>query len=239
MRQILKCSGLALGVSRGRSLILPLTLASGLALAGCSADVIRLDSPASFGFNDGPSSGLSRPQASLTRSGAGAGALDPVQNTTGSYSPPPPPSGPVRMAALPEPAPASPAPSYRPDPSPRSAPVSRPPAPAPAVAAEKGDAIQVAQGDTLYGLSKRHHVAVSELMSLNGLTSPNLKPGQTLYLPLGKPAGHKPLTRQPEVAAAAPALAGLPAPPPFFLPIAAGSHRHQCPLRVSRPADLL
>ena len=216
MRHVLEGSGLALGVSRGRSLILPLSLASGLALAGCSADVIRLDSPASFGLNDS-SSGLSRPSASMTRSGAGFGALDLAQNTSGSTNAPPP-SDPVRMAALPEPVPATPVPSYVPS---SAAPASRAAAPSPAVAAaEKGEPIQVQQGDTLYGLSKRHHVAISELMSVNGLSSPNLKPGQTLYLPLGKPAGRKPLTRQPEVAAApaaAPvkaAAAAAPAPVP-------------------------
>ena len=45
--------------------------------------------------------------------------------------------------------------------------------------------IEVQQGDTLYGLSKRHHVSLSELMSVNSLSAPNLKPGQKLYLPAG------------------------------------------------------
>ena len=100
MRQIISGNGLASGVSRGRSLILPLSMIAGLALAGCSADVIRLDSPASFGLNDGPGSGLIRPSASMSRSGAGAGSIDPSQ-TSSSYTPPAPiPSGGVRMAAL-------------------------------------------------------------------------------------------------------------------------------------------
>ena len=47
----------------------------------------------------------------------------------------------------------------------------------------KGEAIEVQPGDTLYGLSRRHQVSVAELMSVNGLTAPNLKPGQKLHLP--------------------------------------------------------
>ena len=43
--------------------------------------------------------------------------------------------------------------------------------------------IEVQPGDTLYGLSRRHQVSLSELTSLNGLNNPNLKPGQKLYLP--------------------------------------------------------
>lgn len=43
--------------------------------------------------------------------------------------------------------------------------------------------IEVQPGDTLYGLSRRHQVSLTELTSLNGLSNPNLKPGQKLYLP--------------------------------------------------------
>lgn len=49
--------------------------------------------------------------------------------------------------------------------------------------AEQGEAIEVRQGDTLYGLAKRHKVSLSELMQVNGLTTPDLKPGQTIHLP--------------------------------------------------------
>jgi murein DD-endopeptidase MepM/ murein hydrolase activator NlpD len=48
-----------------------------------------------------------------------------------------------------------------------------------------GDMVEVQPGDTLYGLSRRHHVAVAELMQVNNLTNPNLQPGQKLYLPQG------------------------------------------------------
>ncbi len=60
---------------------------------------------------------------------------------------------------------------------------------APASAASgSGDQIEVQAGDTLYGLSRRYNVSVSELMSANGMKSPTLKPGQKLSLPSGATA---------------------------------------------------
>jgi murein DD-endopeptidase MepM/ murein hydrolase activator NlpD len=53
----------------------------------------------------------------------------------------------------------------------------------------KGEMIEVRPGDTLYALSRRHKVSLNELMSLNGLSSPSLKPGQKLYLPAGTAGG--------------------------------------------------
>lgn len=46
-----------------------------------------------------------------------------------------------------------------------------------------GDAIVVQPGDTLYSLSRAHHVSLAELMSTNSLSDPNVHPGQKLYLP--------------------------------------------------------
>lgn len=46
--------------------------------------------------------------------------------------------------------------------------------------------IEVQQGDTLTGIAKRHRVSVSELMSVNNLQSPVVRPGQRLALPAGK-----------------------------------------------------
>ena len=61
---------------------------------------------------------------------------------------------------------------------------------APASAASgSGDQIEVQAGDTLYGLSRRHNVSVSEIMAANNMKSPSLKPGQKLYLPSGSTAG--------------------------------------------------
>lgn len=70
-----------------------------------------------------------------------------------------------------------------------------------------GDAIEVQQGDTLYSLSRRHQVSVSDLMSANQLSSPAIKPGQKLYLPSGTSAKAAPRAPAPsyETAAASPA----------------------------------
>ena len=193
-------------------------LLAGPILAGCSADVIRLDSPSSFSLNDS-SSPMSRPSASMARSGAGATSLSSNQAPAAeSYTPPPSNSNSgVRVAALPEPAPAAApyaAPAYS---SPAAKPIkSAAVAPIAVQASEKGEAIIIKQGDTLFGLSKRHHASIAELMSVNGLASPNLKPGQTLYLPVGKSASKKPLTRPAETAVAAatpPAVTPAIAPP--------------------------
>jgi murein DD-endopeptidase MepM/ murein hydrolase activator NlpD len=49
-----------------------------------------------------------------------------------------------------------------------------------------GDTVQVEQGDTLYGLSKRYGVALADLIEANGLHhGTSLKPGQQIVLPAG------------------------------------------------------
>jgi len=79
---------------------------------------------------------------------------------------------------------------------------SQPPPRQPVSAQGSGRSIEVQQGDTLYGLSRRHNVSVAELMELNGLNNPNLRPGQKLELPAGY-AGSGPPPRE-TVAARAP-----------------------------------
>jgi len=75
-----------------------------------------------------------------------------------------------------------------------------------------GDQIEVQAGDTLYGLSRRHNVSVSEIMSANGLKSPSLKPGQKLYLPSGASAGvRQPLPRTKSYETASTPAADAPA----------------------------
>lgn len=170
------------------------------ALAGCSADITRFDST-SFALNDPPeavhkqvseaqaqNSGIPSPVArSVPRGPYGAGAKT------------------VEVAALPDPAPsyAAPAPStrrYSPQDWKKSPEAPLPGAATPAAAVQppgaaqlassgqKGELIEVAPGETLYGLSKRHHVSLTELMQVNGMTSAGLKPGQKLYLPANAPA---------------------------------------------------
>src|SRR5204862_4156681 len=64
-----------------------------------------------------------------------------------------------------------------------------PPPPA-RTALRKGESIDVQPGDTLYKLSRRHHVSVAELMDVNGLSNPSLQPAQKIYLPEGYAARH-------------------------------------------------
>jgi murein DD-endopeptidase MepM/ murein hydrolase activator NlpD len=72
----------------------------------------------------------------------------------------------------------------------------------------------VMQGDTLYALARKHGVAVNELMTVNNLTSPTLKPGQKLLLPANKSLARAVPARPaaPAAVAAAPAVAPATAP---------------------------
>jgi len=73
----------------------------------------------------------------------------------------------------------------------------------------RGEVVDVQPGDTLYRLSRRHHVSVAQLMEVNGLSNPNLQPGQRIYLPEGYPVRHdeprQVATVQPPQAPQAPA----------------------------------
>ena len=60
-----------------------------------------------------------------------------------------------------------------------------------------GESIEVRPGDTLYSLSRRHNVSVNDMMAANGLSSPNLKPGQQLHLPSGVRASRATETARP------------------------------------------
>ena len=83
----------------------------------------------------------------------------------------------------------------------------------PSPPAGEGSAIEVASGDTLYALSKKHGVPVSELMRANNLTGPQLRVGQKLVLPSGRSSPRR-VASLPTVPAAEPALppAALPTP---------------------------
>jgi len=76
-----------------------------------------------------------------------------------------------------------------------------------------GDAIEVQPGDTLYGISRRHNVTITDLMQTNGLTNTSLKAGQRLYLPAGYAA--RPSQTRTVMAPEAPPAA---APPPAVSP---------------------
>lgn len=191
------------------------------ALAGCSADITRFDS-ASFNLNDPPQATAALPRPSAPVRG-GSDYDNPVTRSQrpGPYGAGAKPGG-IDVAALPD---ATPPPAAVPPPAqpmnppalgagaPTTAmnlprrklyhPAAAPMTPVPVA---KGEMIEVQQGDTLYGLSRRHQVSLAELMSVNGMTSPNLKPGQKLYLPAGRGAG---------AAAAAPAASFTPSGVPL------------------------
>jgi murein DD-endopeptidase MepM/ murein hydrolase activator NlpD len=188
-------------------------------MAGCSADITRFDST-SFNLNDPPETGSTPVPSEPVHTSS----LSDNQSVDGST-----PRGPygagassVQVAALQDAS--NDRPSYAsppPQPSYQSKPFSRPArepnsgreAAAPhAPPLAKGEMIQVQPGDTLYGLSRRHHVSLVELTSLNGLSNPNLKPGQKLYLPAGG-SGSSP--KSSAAAASAAVEAATPAPVPL------------------------
>jgi murein DD-endopeptidase MepM/ murein hydrolase activator NlpD len=176
-----------------------------MSAGGCSADIARFDFPASASFND--STGTIPPA-----SGLGADTSLPPPAPSAEYAPPPRSEKSIEVATLPPPTAdpaAAPRGAYVPTaatPPPAAAPYAPAPyAPAPVAAEERGEEIEVKRGDTLYGLSKRHGVSLNELMRVNNLTTPELKPGQKLSLPSGKVAARP---RAPVVAAAPP----VPAP---------------------------
>lgn len=170
-------------------------LIAGLAISalagGCSADVSRFDFPSSVALNE-PTGAIATPQpVTPDRSNLGADG-----SSGQAYFPPQDRSNEVQMSAIPEAS--TPPPAAPQQPVTYAAPAPAPAAPAPAPAQStandygastgRGEQIEVRQGDTLYGLSKRHRVALTELMAVNDLKTPNLKPGQKLFLPSGKTA---------------------------------------------------
>jgi len=205
---------------------------AGLLLGACSADVARFDFPSlNVADKGGETGALPQPSKGLNRSGGDLAGEGPREQQSGNavYTPPRANRGQdVQVSSLPEPAqPAAPtstnmAPSggqqrrtasapVQPAPASQAA-VPAAPAPAPPATFEKGEMIEVQQGDTLFGLAKRHKVSLAELTAANDLKTANLKPGQKLYLPAGRHAANgkpqKPLSRPAPLAAAAPAPAG-------------------------------
>ncbi|SDP15195.1 Murein DD-endopeptidase MepM and murein hydrolase activator NlpD, contain LysM domain [Filomicrobium insigne] len=175
--------------------VTPVALAlSGPLLAGCSADITRFDSP-SFAFNDSTgsvdrSSGYGATNLSDQSPGAdyGRSYTGPVTSTEPN----------VRSSRLPDVAENSDN-SYGNQRSPYSGGRNnnyadsgyRAPSPQrqyDSGRSSSGQTIVVQSGDTLYGLSRRHGVELAELMSVNGLTSSQLHPGQRLTLPGGASA---------------------------------------------------
>jgi murein DD-endopeptidase MepM/ murein hydrolase activator NlpD len=179
-------------------------------VGGCSADVTRFDFPF-FGLtNKGNETGsLPTPPGSIARFDDAPGAPPRgagLSEAGRGYAPQPySPASNERVASARDYAP-PPGPSYAPTsertsgPPVERAPLSQPRAPG-------GESIEVQQGDTLYGIAKRHGVSISALIEANGLRhGASVKPGQQLLLPAGAvPArASSPPSRAPVAVAKAP-----------------------------------
>lgn len=184
--------------SQLRAAVVAALISASLAVGACSADVSRFDSPL-FALGDSGSSAPPRPAAGLGRSGSLSEQSPDSGVAGGSSLPPRSSAGSSQVASLPEPispAPVAPVTKTRPVATTPSAAPQRKQAP---IAA--GQTIEVQQGDTLYGISRRYHVSVAELSALNGLQNPTIRPGQKLVLPA---SAKKAVPRAPAETAAAP-----------------------------------
>ena len=179
-----------------------ITLLASLAAGGCSADIARFDFPATANFNDPTTAAIAPAERSAL---GGEPAMSEQVPAPAAYNAAPAGGG-IEVANLPPPASVETVrtPSYQPAaqaPHSAAAPAA-PIAAAPADPQERGQEIEVQRGDTLYGISKRYGVSLNELMRVNSLSSPALKPGQKLALPSGK-AVDRPRSAAPAVAATA------------------------------------
>ncbi len=181
-----------------------LALVVASALAGCSADVSRFDlGSTSFSETSSTSQPSSYNAGFATSSrDQGSGYGTPYgggSNVSRSELAPPSQPGTLTTAAIDQRQQPNtyqtqgyPAEQYAPKDSPVSAGAAVPRGgKSAAVATERGDAIEVKPGDTLYKISRDHQVSVADLMSVNDLKSPAIKPGQKLYLPSQKLASAK------------------------------------------------
>jgi len=163
---------------------------------GCSAEISRFDFP-SFSLTDDKKdqtaslqqpSGSGRGPSYLGNEGQSASGYGNGYDRGGYTAPRSNRDGDVAMTSLPDtsqPAQAAPAYNYAEDRRRRAGLDTRPAAAPAAPALRPGESVEVQPGDTLYGLSRRHHVSVAELMEVNQLNNPNLHPGQRIYLPEG------------------------------------------------------
>lgn len=178
--------------------VTPVAMAlSGSLLAGCSADISRFDSP-SFALNDSQTGSVNR-SSSHGYGGPNLTDQSPTPDYGRSYTGPVTGAEPnVRSSKLPDIQ--APQDSY-PDQSPsysagrnytRTADAGYGAPSAEGYNAgsydtgrQDGQTIVVGSGDTLYGLSRRYNVSVSDLMAANGLTSSQLQLGQRLTISSG------------------------------------------------------
>jgi murein DD-endopeptidase MepM/ murein hydrolase activator NlpD len=193
--------------SPARLSVLAASLLCATALAGCSADLARLDM-ANLGYSD--SADRRAPPVPSEAMHRGPAAQPDEPPAPYSYQPSPrQPSRiePVRQAGLPEPSMPLP---------PRESTAAARPMPAPsrphvAAAPAGGQVVVVASGDTVYGIARRHGVSIDSLMGANGLKNPTIFPGQKLTIPSAGQRQSPP--RRHQVAAAPPVAEPVRRPP--------------------------
>lgn len=193
---------------------------------GCSADVSRFSLPSSVALNDdeanttgalGAPTGPVRERSNLLGNEQSEQVQAGPQPSGTAYMPPrSEPNSDVERTQSPEQRTAYQPETYgrggtSPSYSPAAAPAEQTrPAPEMDHSARSAETIEVQTGDTLYGLSRRHHVSLAELMAVNGLSSPNLKPGQKLSLP--SPKATREAALRPQTTTASDASPSLRAP---------------------------
>jgi murein DD-endopeptidase MepM/ murein hydrolase activator NlpD len=173
-------------------------LFAGLA-GGCSAEISRFDFP-SFSLTDDKktqTASLQEPAGS----GRGPSYLgNEGQNSAGGYgtsyerggytAPSSNRSSDVAVSNLPDASPSGSTYNYAED---RRRRAGLPPShPTTVATLRPGESFEVRPGDTLYSLSRQHNVSVAELMQVNQLNNPNIRPGQRIYLPEGYSAQPRP-----------------------------------------------
>ncbi len=191
------------------------SMVAALAMAGCSANITRLDAPPSFALGSEGTKTANTNSRQANRQAADAPFSDQPSN---SYASTPRSGGNVEMANLP---PLTSGEAPRAMAVTRQPPVASTP-PVPQQGPTRGQQIEVQPGDTLYGIGKRHNVMISELMAVNELKNPNLKPGQKLYLPAGTRSAASIIKPQRPGFAAAPAPTAAVPPAPVSIHPGAG-----------------
>ncbi len=173
-------SGIGPGESRTSTASVPLPSAPMRRNVGAPIDTIDEDAgpPPRPYYGRDPATG--RAESSRQPSGRTAGFSEPTRDLL----PPPTTTSDTRSARRP------------------AMPVASSPPPA-----SPDSLVEVRSGDTLYGIARQHKVSVSELMAINGLQGPTIRPGQKLRLPSGRRSiAHRTAVRTQKIA--------IPATPP-------------------------
>lgn len=196
-------------------------------LAACSTDISRLERPGTVALNDRapvPSEPIMGRRANAGAPPAYDNGGWPDSGPRAAGLPPPVPTERDRVTALPQDrvaslpdasAPSSPSIPFdaprKARPATATATTQAAPASARPVPVAAGATIDVQQGDTLFGIAKKHRVSIAALMEVNGLKTANLRPGQKLVLPSN---ARRPIAKHTPAPTSLPTAVGQVAPQP-------------------------